>query len=343
MRCCVRGFRAMSPAENNPKKKGRKRKNTDASSGGSASIGRPRKKGKSTGTGSGGGDHKESSSTRKVREKKDKDKTKAPVDVERQCGVPLSQGGFCARSLTCKTHSMGAKRAVPGRSQPYDVLLAAYQKRNQVKQASLSTQQQLELDNEALLLEEDSNTNPEEEFEQVMAGVVKSLPVPLERKVVMPTTTRARFFRMREMLIGSLTNVPPIPSANSSSATVSATGTTAAAAATTAASSAVGAITGAATATGTGTGTGTAGSSGGISSSQQSVSAVMSATGALLGRTIVFDAATGAQYARPPRVYINMNQQQQQALLQRQRQVQMAAIQQAQAQAAINGSTQPSH
>jgi SAGA-associated factor 73 len=61
-------------------------------------------------------------------------KPKAPVDVEKQCGVPLPNGGQCARSLTCKSHSMGMKRAVPGRSLPYDVLLANYQKKNQAKQ-----------------------------------------------------------------------------------------------------------------------------------------------------------------------------------------------------------------
>jgi hypothetical protein len=33
---------------------------------------------------------------------------------------------------------MGAKRAVPGRSLPYDMLLAAYQKKNQAKQQSRS-------------------------------------------------------------------------------------------------------------------------------------------------------------------------------------------------------------
>jgi len=63
-------------------------------------------------------------------------KPKGPVDVERQCGVPLPNGGFCARSLTCKSHAMGAKRAVPGRSLPYDTLLAQYQKKNQAKQQS---------------------------------------------------------------------------------------------------------------------------------------------------------------------------------------------------------------
>lgn len=61
-----------------------------------------------------------------------------PVDVERQCGVILPNGQPCARSLTCKSHSMGAKRAVAGRSLPYDMLLAAYQKKNQARQQSKS-------------------------------------------------------------------------------------------------------------------------------------------------------------------------------------------------------------
>ena len=63
-------------------------------------------------------------------------KPKGPVDVEKQCGVLLPNGAFCARSLTCKSHAMGAKRSVPGRSLPYDMLLAAYQKKNQAKQQS---------------------------------------------------------------------------------------------------------------------------------------------------------------------------------------------------------------
>ena len=50
----------------------------------------------------------------------------------------LPNGQPCARSLTCKSHSMGAKRAVAGRSLPYDMLLAAYQKKNQAKQQSKS-------------------------------------------------------------------------------------------------------------------------------------------------------------------------------------------------------------
>ncbi|KAA8905029.1 hypothetical protein TRICI_005357 [Trichomonascus ciferrii] len=246
-----------------------------------------------------------STDTKKRKPKKErppaKSKEKAPVDVERQCGVPLPNGGFCARSLTCKTHSMGAKRAVPGRSQPYDALLLAYQKRNQVKMASLSTKQQLSLDNEALM--EDTPLNEEEEFEQVMSGVMRARPVPLERKVVMPSRLRGDFFRMREMLIGALNNVPPAPSINEAS-------------------------------------TGNAQTQG------QNINTVMAATGNVLGRTIVFDTVSGAQYVRPPRVFVNnaipqqqaqqqqqqQNQQQQQAALLRQRQIQMLQMKQQQQQ-----------
>jgi SAGA-associated factor 73 len=83
------------------------------------------------------------SEPKKKKNKKDEPKPKAapkpkgPVDVEKQCGVVLPNGAQCARSLTCKSHSMGAKRAVPGRSLPYDMLLQAYQKKNQARQQSM--------------------------------------------------------------------------------------------------------------------------------------------------------------------------------------------------------------
>lgn len=79
--------------------------------------------------------------TKPKKKKKDEPKAKTakpkgPVDVEKQCGVTLPNGAQCARSLTCKSHSMGAKRAVPGRSLPYDMLLQQYQKKNQARQQS---------------------------------------------------------------------------------------------------------------------------------------------------------------------------------------------------------------
>ncbi|KAI0046034.1 SCA7-domain-containing protein [Auriscalpium vulgare] len=52
-----------------------------------------------------------------------KGRFKGPVDLDRQCGVINDKNLPCSRSLTCKSHSMGAKRAVQGRSRKYDDLL----------------------------------------------------------------------------------------------------------------------------------------------------------------------------------------------------------------------------
>ncbi len=84
---------------------------------------------------------------RKKRTKEKKDelkpkvaKPKGPIDVERQCGVMLPHGQPCGRSLCCKRHSMNAKRAVPGRSLPYDMLPATYREKNFLLRISLRAQ-----------------------------------------------------------------------------------------------------------------------------------------------------------------------------------------------------------
>ena len=128
-------------------------------------------------------------------------KPKAPVNVEQQCGVKLDNGGECARSLTCKSHSMGAKRAVGGRSLPYDQLLAMYQKRNaaKIQKAALSAA--------APLLDDEPNTGPvdsDEEKDAVMAAVARSRPAPLEQHVFIPTTRKYKYIRMKEMLGNAL-------------------------------------------------------------------------------------------------------------------------------------------
>ncbi|KAF8957442.1 SCA7, zinc-binding domain-containing protein [Flammula alnicola] len=45
-----------------------------------------------------------------------KGRMKGPVDYDKQCGVINDRGLPCSRSLTCKSHSMGSKRALEGRS-----------------------------------------------------------------------------------------------------------------------------------------------------------------------------------------------------------------------------------
>lgn len=124
-------------------------------------------------------------------------RAKAAFNIDRQCGVLLPNGQPCARSLTCKAHSMGAKRAVKGRSAPYDTLLQNYQRENMVKMASINTARELA---EAADSEPDEPLNPEKEFQQVMEGVRYTQYIPCERKVLVPSRTRAHNFRLREMM-----------------------------------------------------------------------------------------------------------------------------------------------
>lgn len=57
-----------------------------------------------------------------------KGRLKGPIDLDKHCGVINDKNLHCSRALTCKSHSMGAKRAVQGRSRPYDELLLALQR-----------------------------------------------------------------------------------------------------------------------------------------------------------------------------------------------------------------------
>ena len=126
-------------------------------------------------------------------------KPKGPVDVERQCGVLLPNGQPFARSLTCKSHSMSAKRAVPGRSLPYDMLLAAYQKKNQAKQqkAAIDANAPLEDEDEANQAAVDSD----EETAAVMAALAKWNPQPIvPQPVFAPTKRQYQLARLHEQL-----------------------------------------------------------------------------------------------------------------------------------------------
>ncbi|KAK6068824.1 saga complex component [Seiridium cupressi] len=126
-------------------------------------------------------------------------KPKGPVDVEKQCGVILPNGQPCARSLTCKSHSMGAKRAVPGRSLPYDMLLAAYQKKNQAKQqkAALDANAPLEDEDEANAAPVDSD----EETAAVMNALARWNPQPVvPQPVFNPIKRTYQLARLHEQL-----------------------------------------------------------------------------------------------------------------------------------------------
>lgn len=153
-------------------------------------------------------DEGEDTGPNKKKKKKDEPKAKggkpkAPVDVERQCGVELPQGGQCARSLTCKSHSMGAKRAVPGRSAPYDKLLMEYQRKNQAKL------QKAAMDANAPDPDDDSlPTGPideDEEKETVVASLARAWGgQPLYQKPMVPLRRKYEYNRMKGMLASAL-------------------------------------------------------------------------------------------------------------------------------------------
>ncbi|KAF1990994.1 SCA7-domain-containing protein [Aulographum hederae CBS 113979] len=128
-------------------------------------------------------------------------KPKGPVDVEKQCGVKLPNGAMCARSLTCKSHSMGAKRAVPGRSLPYDILLNQYQKKNQAKlqRAAISANAPTSDD-----FENAGPVDSDEEKDAIMSAISRSRPTPLVTHVQVDTRKKYQYVRMKEMLLNAL-------------------------------------------------------------------------------------------------------------------------------------------
>lgn len=144
--------------------------------------------------------------SKKKKKKDDKTKAprpKAPVDVEKQCGVELPQGGQCARSLTCKSHSMGAKRAVPGRSAPYDKLLMEYQRKNQAKM------QKAAFDASAPNPEDDSlpsgPVDSEEEKDAVMGAIARSFGGrPIFQPAHVPLKKKYEYNRIKGMLGSAL-------------------------------------------------------------------------------------------------------------------------------------------
>ncbi|RMZ74791.1 hypothetical protein DV737_g5731, partial [Chaetothyriales sp. CBS 132003] len=192
-----------------------------------------RKAGDDDDDGGGGGKDSKKKKSKKEEQKPKQAKTKGPVDVEKQCGVLLANGAQCARSLTCKSHSMGAKRAVPGRSLPYDMLLQAYQKKNQARQ------QKAAIDASAAVPDEDLDAalagpvDSDEERDAVMSSVARSLarPQPLVQHTIFPTRRKYQLVRMKEMLSnalsgnrsGNLFAVPPENRAPTTAATTDGT------------------------------------------------------------------------------------------------------------------------
>ena len=86
---------------------------------------------------------------------------------------------------------MSAKRAVKGRSQPYDVLLSQWQRKNQVKTATVQ---------KAAVVQEAEDVDSDEEVRLVMLGVAKRYCRPLEQRCLVGVRRKVRGMRMYEGL-----------------------------------------------------------------------------------------------------------------------------------------------
>lgn len=150
--------------------------------------------------------------------KKTAKKKKGPIDLDKQCGVMTENGTVCTRSLTCKIHSVSAKRAVQGRSQDYDTLyrktsrlkeMAANQLANsmakQKKDAKVAATQKALKDaaeaaanNAAKDAGLELPTNSDEEAEAVYAAIKYNLPKPLYIKNPFSLRRRLAMLQFRE-------------------------------------------------------------------------------------------------------------------------------------------------
>ncbi|KAF9915725.1 hypothetical protein BX616_005540 [Lobosporangium transversale] len=128
-------------------------------------------------------------------------RVKGPLDLDKQCGVIVIPGGpACARALTCKSHSVSSKRAVEGRSRPYDVLLGLYQKKPvPVKDEKINR------DSEAPLAEkEDVNVDSDEEYGELLDAVRSYEPQPLAARPMTYLRRRNNCHRIRDLLMDAL-------------------------------------------------------------------------------------------------------------------------------------------
>ncbi|KAI7887500.1 SCA7-domain-containing protein [Lichtheimia hyalospora FSU 10163] len=161
-------------------------------------------------------------------------KPKPPLDLDKQCGVIQGPNNTpCTRSLTCKSHSMGAKRAVAGRSQPYDVLLSAYQKKaigrpqttgagagdrkggtstsKSSKASTKKSQKQIGPTTQTCpsstdtAAQEEQYINSDEELENVMHAVTESRPAPLAERPFYFVKRRRQCYRLRDILLDAIT------------------------------------------------------------------------------------------------------------------------------------------
>ncbi|KAJ1675735.1 SAGA complex subunit Sgf73 [Spiromyces aspiralis] len=170
-------------------------------------------------------------------------KEKAPIDLDKQCGVLVPPNNQpCSRSLTCKTHSMAAKRAVRGRSQLFDVLLRAHLAKSRSAAAAKSMvaksgQTASAVRNATALalggsvngaladgLFEDSDSDDHDsdsEAERLIEAAKRSSVIVMATRPCFMPRRRHRYLRIRDLLADALKPNPVVKAAAASVPTAS--------------------------------------------------------------------------------------------------------------------------
>ncbi|KAG1180061.1 hypothetical protein G6F70_000757 [Rhizopus microsporus] len=131
---------------------------------------------------------------------------------DRQCGVLIPPTNEpCTRAITCKIHSVGAKRAVAGRSQSFNDLIAVYQKKgigrpqvtpgNDREDLKIVLEESREQENS----QQETDIDYDEETESVYIAVKEHKPQPLGERQVFYVQRKRKYFKIRDILLEAIT------------------------------------------------------------------------------------------------------------------------------------------
>ncbi|KAJ1505234.1 hypothetical protein HMI54_006150 [Coelomomyces lativittatus] len=147
-------------------------------------------------------------------------KPMGPIDLDKQCGVlGGTQHTPCQRAITCKNHSVGAKRMVKGRSQSYDILVQLFQRQKEKASSLLHpsshsphhplTSTTQASDSKAMDIEPLPTLDPEVEGQVVLESIKKFLPTPMVTRYQLKKDRDRPWFNLFHTLKQALWPPPP--------------------------------------------------------------------------------------------------------------------------------------
>ncbi|PVU94809.1 hypothetical protein BB559_002918 [Furculomyces boomerangus] len=171
----------------------------------------------------------------KISKDKDRKKTKGSVsgsknnpkskvvefDLDKQCGVVIPPSNKqCTRSLTCKAHSMAMKRAVRGRSQPFDTLLQAHLAKSRTakhartmdtaggirRTAAMATGEHNSMSVNSLFdeISDSEGHDSDSEAERIISAAAQHNPKPLATRQILMPRRRQQYLKAHDLFHDAL-------------------------------------------------------------------------------------------------------------------------------------------